>query len=109
MKTIKQLKSLFTWLLIVLAGAHLILSFFFYKEVMFRTNLPVTLDFAIIITLLILGYIKYRSGDALPRKVSVTSFLTMTVVALLTFILITRNAHKRQVEALTNLIIKLNK
>lgn len=109
MKTLKLLKKLVTGLIIMLMSTHFILSFFFYKKIMFRTELPLTLDLAVIGALLVLGYIKYRLGDTLPRGVNLTSILAFTIVALLVFILMTRNVHRRQVEALTKLIIRLEK
>lgn len=103
MENSKTYKRFTIAIIVALLSARISLSLFFYKEVMFRSSLPLVLDGMVVVFLLVFGYIKYRNGEKV-LKFSLVQFLVLIVAGLLIYLVLTTKTHRRQVDALTRLI-----
>ncbi|KQS23879.1 hypothetical protein ASG33_25025 [Dyadobacter sp. Leaf189] len=102
MSNIKTFKRPVSGIIILLVITRVALSFFLYRELMFRSPLPLILDASILLFLVLLGLIKYQAGERLssnPMKI-----LGFVLVGLLIYIFLTRQTHQKQVEALNEII-----
>lgn len=79
------------------------------KLVLMGARLSVVLSVVIILLLLLYGHLKSLTSDKLLGKLDYTAFLLTTIGVLLIYIAVTKSAHERQVEALNDLIKKLEK
>ena len=105
MKNVRLYTRIVTVILCALALIHLVLTSFFYKEVLFRTNVLWILDSAIFVFLLSLGYLKYLGGQR-TFPASSKQFMIMVIVGLLIYIGVTTRSHRRQVEAISQVMTK---
>jgi len=105
MKNLRLYTRIVTAILFALALIHLVLTVFFYKEVLFRTNVLLILDSVIFAFLLTLGYLKYLGGQR-TFPMSSKQFMILIIVGLSIYIGVTTRSHRRQVNAISQLATK---